>query len=171
MLVFLIGFMGSGKTTLGRSLAEEMNLNFYDTDELIEKVMEKTVSEIFEVFGEAYFRLSEHEILKILNPEEDAIIATGGGLPVSQANMDFLKTNGMVIFLDCSEDILLNRLEKDKAKRPATKDLNDRELKSFIRTKLRERRHHYEKAHMVYKVQNEDNAALKELKNYLSMFL
>lgn len=171
MLIFLVGFMGSGKTTVGKALAKELDLKFYDTDELIEKSLEMSVSQIFEVYGEAYFRLSEYDILKVIDLNTDAIVATGGGLPMVQTNMDFLRDNGMVIYLDCNEDVLLDRLEKGKATRPAIKNLKKTDLKYFIKSKLKERSSHYEKAHMIYKINTETDPVIKELKDYLSLFL
>ena len=163
--------MGSGKSYLGQALAKELNIKFYDTDELIEKSLGKSISEIFEIFGEDYFRLSEHEILKIFSPNETAIVATGGGLPMSASNMDLMKSNGMVIYLECNPSVITERLKNEQAKRPLISNLDHKELQSFVINSLNDRKVKYEKAHMIYHLNNGQEPILKELKDYLSLFL
>lgn len=110
--IYLTGFMGSGKTTIGRLLAEKWGIPAVDTDQFIEKQRNKTIREIFEVEGESQFREYEQHYLKLL-PTEDSIITTGGGIILNKENQKWMKDNGIVIYLHCDPDEILKRLEQD----------------------------------------------------------
>lgn len=163
--------MGSGKSRLGKSLADALEIKFYDTDRMIEESLGHSVAEIFEIYGEAYFRFSENQILQVLDPNENAIVATGGGMPMIDNNMDFLKENGMVIYLECEAELLAERLLKEQDKRPLLQNLNKADLKAFIENSLNERKARYEMAHMIYHHKETAGPACNELKDYLSLFL
>lgn len=96
--IFLIGFMGCGKTTLGRKLATRLGYTFYDLDHLLEEQAGMSVAEYFSSFGETAFRLAESEILKNTSYGENAVISTGGGLPCFFDNMDWMKAHGITLY-------------------------------------------------------------------------
>lgn len=113
--IYLTGFMGAGKTTIGKALGEYLKMPVFDTDEEIEKKEVLTISEIFERQGEAYFRACETRILGEL-PVEDTIITTGGGIVCKNENRKLLKEQGIVIFLFASEEEIAKRLERDETR-------------------------------------------------------
>jgi shikimate kinase len=113
--IYLIGLMGSGKTTIGKALGLSLNLPVIDSDEEISRMLGKTITEIFEVEGEASFRLLEAECLRRL-PVEDSIITTGGGIILCEGNRKWMQENGMVILLAASPEEILKRLEGDNTR-------------------------------------------------------
>ena len=117
MKIFLIGPMGSGKSTIGKVLSERLEYDFYDTDKLVEKVVGKKIKEIFEKNGEQYFRLKESEELDKTRKLKNAVIATGGGIIENEKNRLFLKEEKKVIFLDSSIERQYDRT-KESQKRP-----------------------------------------------------
>ncbi|MCK4956546.1 MAG: shikimate kinase [Candidatus Cloacimonetes bacterium] len=123
MMIFLIGFMGSGKTYLGKKAASELKLSFYDLDNEIEKKTGLSISKIFENKGERYFREIESEIL--LNWDKPGIIATGGGVIEMEKNRNFLKKQ-KTIWLDVDWETIYSRIEKSK--RPLVKQLTKNDL-------------------------------------------
>lgn len=116
--IFLIGFMGSGKSTLGRQLAEKLNYTFLETDQLVEQNVGLKITEIFEKFGEDYFRKKEHDILIQLQLVHNCIIATGGGMPCYFNNMELLNELGTTIWLEVDELTLVDRLKNETSERP-----------------------------------------------------
>jgi shikimate kinase len=110
--IFLIGMPSSGKSTLGRQLAKRLDYQFVDMDELIVNQELSSISDIFKYKGEDYFRKVESKVLKGIKPNQKLIIATGGGVPCFFDNMDFIKTNGISIFLNVSPEDLLKRIQK-----------------------------------------------------------
>ncbi|MEO5593124.1 MAG: shikimate kinase [Chitinophagaceae bacterium] len=150
MRIFLIGFMGSGKTHWGKILSRQMNLPYFDLDEVIVASEKLTVQQIFHDKGEEYFRIKEQEVLEALAEDHDnVIISTGGGTPCFFNNIDFMRQQGKVVWLNTSADILLERLLKQKHSRPLIKNISDSELKSFIIKKLQDRKMYYEQAHVM----------------------
>ena len=117
MKIFLIGPMGSGKSTIGKVLSERLEYDFYDTDKLVEKVVGKKIKEIFDQNGEQYFRLKESEELDKTRKLKNAVIATGGGIIENEKNRLFLKEEKKVIFLDSSIERQYDRT-KESQKRP-----------------------------------------------------
>lgn len=150
--VFLIGYMGSGKTTLGRTLAKEMECDFIDLDNFIEGRFHKTVKDIFAERGEEGFRKIEHNLLEEVAEFQDVIIACGGGTPCHFNNMDIMNSSGLAIFLTTPTSVLLARLSlpQHKAKRPIIANKTDEELKLFIEKNLIERDPFYNKAKMKF---------------------
>ncbi len=115
--IVLIGFMGSGKTSVGRCLADLLTYQFRDTDQLIERRLSDTISHIFEVQGEEYFRTQETELLKELVAElNNTVVSTGGGLPIREQNSRLLKELGYVVFLKSSKETTLARLKGDTSR-------------------------------------------------------
>ena len=137
--IFLIGMMGAGKTYWAQKMAKWNKCVGYDLDALIEMNEEKTIAEIFEEEGEEYFRKVEAKILRWFKEKKKFIIATGGGTPCFQENMSWMKKEGLVIWLDPSLEVLVNRLSLEKQQRPLIASLNDNEIAAFIENKLVER--------------------------------
>lgn len=144
--IFLIGYMGAGKTTLGRALAKDLNIQFIDMDSYIETRFCKTISKIFAEKGEEGFREIERRILHEVGDFEDVIISTGGGTPCFFDNVEYMNSQGTTVFLDVPEERLFIRLSIARNNRPLIKEKSDEELKSFITEQLGKRRPHYEKA-------------------------
>ena len=114
MKIFLIGYRCTGKTTIGKFLAHRLNFNFFDTDLLIEQVSGLNISQIVEKFGWKKFRRLEKENLFDIKDNEDAVIATGGGIIIDPENQDFIKKNGFCVWLDADLKTILHRLNTDK---------------------------------------------------------
>lgn len=113
--IVLIGFMGCGKTTVGKALADRMEYEFYDTDEMIEKKENMKIPEIFEKNGEEYFRKVETGLLeKLAASMEKAVISSGGGLPLRKENRKILKNTGLVVYLNADKETTYNRVKNDK---------------------------------------------------------
>lgn len=147
--VFLVGFMGSGKSTIGKYIANDMKWEFIDMDNYFEKKHNCTIKEYFAQYGEDQFRVAENEVVKELSTAENAVIATGGGAPCYYDNMDIMNSAGATIYINVEPEDLANRLSKAKSKRPLLADKSDEELLDYIKSKLGEREEHYRKAKMV----------------------
>lgn len=160
--------MGSGKSYLGRKLAYQLGINFLDLDAYIEKKHGSTIPRIFEHKGEAAFRRIETEALVDTFVLENIIIATGGGTPCYFNNIEKMRENGLVIFINPTIDILIKRLGNDKTERPVL--ANETDLKSFIKSKLKSRLPDYKLAHLIYEVKADGDNAL-DLGDFLSGFL
>ena len=144
--LFLIGFMASGKTTIGKHLSTLLNQPFLDTDLLLEERAQQNLKDFMLESGEISFRLLEREILKeVIDNQQKAVVATGGGLPCFEENTKLLIENGVLVFIDTPEDVLCKRLLNDDS-RPLIVNLNETELKNYIKLKLAERRLFYEQA-------------------------
>jgi shikimate kinase len=147
MKIFLIGFMGSGKTYCGKQLSGKLHIPFYDLDELIITEKGKTINEIFTEEGEEYFRLKEKEILHtITESHETFIMACGGGTPCYFNNIEYMNESGVTVWMNTPVDILHERLLKEKENRPLLKELSDEQLKSYIIKKFADRKMYYEQA-------------------------
>jgi shikimate kinase len=151
--IFLIGMMGAGKSYWTKKISKWIKSAGYDLDDLIEMNEEKTIAEIFNEEGEAHFRKVETKILKWFKEKKKYVLATGGGTPCFSENMDFMKKEGIVIWLDESADVLVKRLSEGKAHRPLIAHLSDSELNSFIEQKLVERYPFYKQA--TYRLQSD----------------
>ena len=161
MKIFLIGFMGSGKTHWGSQLSARLKLPFYDLDTVIAEKEGLSVSEIFSSKGEEYFRFREKETLEtILAEHESFILSCGGGTPCFFNNIEFMKKHGKVIWLNTSVDALMQRLRKERSSRPLIADVDDDDLRRTIVRRLSERRMYYQQADVTV---NEENATLDEL--------
>lgn len=145
MKIFLVGYMGSGKTTVGRILAEKMKLEFIDLDKRIEKSFGRSIPEIFFHHGEQAFRLHERECLhNLLNEPTQCVVATGGGTPCFFDSMDLMKEAGQTIFLKCSPEVLFERLKGASSRRPLLSRLSDTEKLNYITKHILERNRYYE---------------------------
>ncbi|HEY8387340.1 MAG TPA: shikimate kinase [Parasegetibacter sp.] len=151
MRIFLIGFMGAGKTYRGKQIAKYFNLPFFDLDQEIAEREGREIPAIFLEEGEEYFRLKEKEILEEITNrfgefDSGFVLSCGGGTPCFFNNIEFMKKHGKVIWLDLPTEVILERLLKEKQSRPLIRDINDEELKLYITRKLHERKMYYEKA-------------------------
>jgi len=165
-MLYLIGFMGVGKTTIGKQIAAFNKVVFIDTDSQIEKETSKSIKEIFETDGEIAFRKLETDTIRSINRK--AIIACGGGLPAHNNNIEYLKHKGTVIYLKASTETLIKRLEKNKNKRPLISKLTNDKLLEFIRKILKEREKTYKQAD--YTIET-DNKTVKEVLREINSLL
>jgi shikimate kinase len=143
MNVFLIGMMGSGKTTIGKNLAKVLNYQFIDTDKEIENLLSKSISQIFEEEGEAAFRKKEEQVLNALIQHDRQVIATGGGLPCFNNLMELINTSGISVYLKAEPAFLASRLKTNKEERPLIAHLTDDELLEFLNQLLSKREAYY----------------------------
>ena len=150
MRIFLIGFMGSGKTHWGRRIAEKLQIPFYDLDAVIVNSEGMSISEIFINKGEEYFRYIEKQTLEdLVAREKNFVLSAGGGTPCFFNNIDFMKRNGKVLWLNTSLEALNQRLMKEKMSRPLLKGITETGLRAYIIRKLSERKMYYEQADLM----------------------
>jgi shikimate kinase len=153
MKIFLVGLPGSGKTTLGRQLARQLNISFLDLDTEIEKEEQAVISEIFSKHGEDYFRKRESERLqKLCDSKENFVLSTGGGAPIFHDNMEKMNSAGKTIFLDVPTAEIMNRLLRSNlTKRPLFAKMNKEELKDKIEFMRSQRFTFYKQANLSIK--------------------
>ncbi|MDR0395531.1 MAG: shikimate kinase [Tannerella sp.] len=144
--IFLVGYMGAGKTTLGKALARRMNLSYIDTDQFLENRYHKKVCDIFASEGETQFRNLEYRILCEVSEIENVIISTGGGLPCFHDSMAVMNRMGTTVYLEVSVEELAARLKVSKTVRPVLQNRSGEELVDFVRENLNKRRPFYEQA-------------------------
>jgi len=161
--IFLIGMMGSGKSHWLKQMAKWNKSVGYDLDALIEMNEEKTIAEIFNEDGEVYFRKVESKILRWFKEKKKYVVATGGGTACTQENMDWMKKEGVVIWLDESVDVLVKRLSTEKAHRPLISHLSEQQLADFLEQKLVERHPFYKQADYRLTSDQTTEAGLKKL--------
>lgn len=149
MKVFLIGYMGCGKSTLGRKLSEQLNIPFIDLDKYIEQKYFKSIPQIFAEEGETEFRKKEQKALREVADFERIIVATGGGAPCFFDNMELMNQAGLCVFLDVPTAELADRLSQSKTERPLIKGKSKEELLAFIENAMAVRRPFYEKARCI----------------------
>lgn len=161
MRIFLIGFMGSGKTHWGKQLAKQLKIPYYDLDDVISGKEKKSVSQIFAESGEETFRVKEREVLESLIDENATmVLSCGGGTPCFFNNIETMKKYGVVVWLNTHVEVLLTRLKSEKASRPLIKNVPDSDMRSYIVRKLNERRMYYQQADV--SIDNEDSISLNE---------
>lgn len=141
--IFLTGYMGAGKTTLGKAFAREMHLSFIDLDWYVEQRFHESVRDLFVGRGEEAFRLLERNMLHEAGEFEDVVISTGGGTPCFFDNMDYMNARGQTVFLDVHPDILFRRLRVATRQRPVLQGKTDEELRAFILEALEKRSPYY----------------------------
>ena len=155
--IILIGYMGAGKTTVGKALSKELGIIFYDLDWYIESRMRKSVSQIFAERGEEGFRKIEYNMLHEVAEFENVIISCGGGTPCFFDNMDYLNQQGQVVYLKADPEVLYKHLLMGKVERPLLKGKTPEELIAYITEHLKEREPYYNKAQHVLDVSVLDN--------------
>ena len=166
-MIYLIGYMGAGKTTITKLLANELHLPFYDTDQEIEEKEKKSVTDIFKKDGELHFRMLETELLK--NITQNSIISCGGGLPIHNNNMGLINSKGISIYLKASDNCLFNRLKNEKQNRPLIGNKTDEKLKVYIKHELQNRSPFYNLANHTILVDNKSkNEVLREVNTLIS---
>ncbi|MCB9305499.1 MAG: shikimate kinase [Lewinellaceae bacterium] len=160
--IFLIGFMGSGKTRWGRVVADTLHYPYLDLDEEIEGGERRSVSDIFETDGESGFRKLEQQYLHRMIARPNALISTGGGTPCFFDNMAWMKQHGITIYLKCPPAVLFFRLKNDKP-RPLLKGLDDDGLMDFIEARMIEREPVYLQADHIVEYTADERSMLQAL--------
>ncbi|MDE6825085.1 MAG: shikimate kinase [Duncaniella sp.] len=148
--IYLIGYMGSGKSTLGKALAQRCEIEFIDLDDYIEARAGKKIREIFADDGEAAFRDLERRMLLEVSGKDCVLVACGGGTPCFGDNMELMNSHGTTILLQTSHERLFERLKRGRHKRPLIASLTDEELDVFISEQLAKRMPHYSKSAEVF---------------------
>jgi shikimate kinase len=159
MRIFIIGFMGSGKTKRGKKIAGGLGYSFYDLDELIEKKYNRSVFEIFQNSGEETFRNFEHAALTEIIGSDNFVLSAGGGTPCFCNNMEIMNSHGITLYLKADKQFLKSRLICKTDERPLLKGKSEAELEEFIKVSLAFREKFYNKARLVYdavKVKNKE---------------
>lgn len=149
MIIFLVGFMGCGKSTIGRMVAKRLGFAFADTDKMVEEAAGKSIEEIFGHDGEAAFRRMETEILLLISPQDDIIVATGGGAPCTPGNIDIMSRTGRIVYFDTEPERLFGRLKRGRERRPKIAGMDDAALMAFIKKSLSEREKYYSQASVI----------------------
>ena len=149
--IFLTGYMGAGKTTLGKAFAREMNVPFIDLDWYIEERFHKSIRELFTERGEASFRELERNMLHEVGEFEDVVVSTGGGTPCFFDNMDYMNVCGDTVFLQVEPEVLFHRLKVAKQQRPLLANKSDEELMNFICEALQKRHPFYSQAKFLFR--------------------
>jgi shikimate kinase len=148
-VIYIIGFMGSGKSTAGKKLASLLDWSFMDLDQSIEQYTGKSIPDIFSQEGETYFRKIESQLLRNIYTHTNTVISTGGGAPCHDDNMDFMLDTGLTIYLKLTPPQLNSRLKEGKGERPLIRDLGPQELLQYIEKKLSEREPEYGRSDII----------------------
>ena len=164
--IFLIGFMGSGKTTLGKALAQKLGVDFIDLDLYIETRYHKTVREIFAESGEERFRQIEKSLLHEVADFENVIIAAGGGTPCFFDNIDYMNGHGTCVYLKASVEELCKRLAGGRESRPLLRGKSDEELLLFIDQSIARRETYYTLRKKTYKTRKRRKNRCKNYESY-----
>lgn len=161
MKIYLLGFMGCGKTHWGKELSHKLKVPFFDLDEQIEASEGKKIVGIFAEEGEEFFRQKEKEILHLITESHESfIMACGGGTPCFFNNIDYMNSSGTTVWINCSVDCLHSRLVKEKEKRPLIRELTDEQLKSYIIKKFADRKIFYQQSSVII---SEDDVSLEKI--------
>lgn len=171
MLIFLVGYAGCGKSSLGKRLARRLGKQYVDTDKLVEREVGATVADIFYYEGEEYFRSAERATLERLVDEGfDGVVATGGGLAVWGDNMERMCEVGNTVYLRRSPEKILARLtDYGRQKRPMFRGKSDEELLEFMRVHMAEREPYYNQAHIVIECDAySDDEAVEKIVDYIN---
>lgn len=171
MILFLVGYAGSGKSTLGRHLARRLSCQVVDTDKRVEQMVGASVADIFHYEGEEYFRQAEREALEsALSSGDTLIISTGGGLPTWRDNMEWMNGVGVTIYLKRTPEQILSRLSAyGREKRPMFRGKSDEELLEFMREQMAQREEYYAKSKISIDCTSmSDDAAVEYIANIVT---
>lgn len=163
MRIYLIGYMASGKSSLGRRLARKLEYPFFDLDLALEEESGKGIRDMFVEDGEPAFREMEREMLHRLSNNARAVIATGGGTPCFFDNMDFMNETGVSVYLKMSPQSLVHRLENARTARPLIEGKQGEVLADFVRRTLKEREVFYQRAHIIIKGESARAGQIKSM--------
>ena len=155
--IILIGYMGAGKTTIGKALAQELGVPFYDLDWYIETRMRRTIKQIFDEKGEEGFRRIEHNMLHEVAEFENVVVSCGGGTPCFYDNIDYMNSQAQVVYLKASPEVLYEHLQMGHRVRPLLLGKSPDEVRTFIVEQLAQREPFYSKAHYTLNVDLLDN--------------
>ena len=155
--IILIGYMGAGKTTVGRELAKELGLMFYDLDWYITSRMRRTVAQLFEEHGEDGFRQIERNMLPEVAEFENIVLSCSGGTPCFFDNMDYMNQKGDTVYLKATPEVLYAHLKMGKGVRPLLLNKTPEQVEAFVKTQLKEREPFYTKAKHTFDVSLLDN--------------
>jgi len=154
MVIYIIGFMGCGKSTSGKLLAQHLHYEFIDLDILFQTKFKMNIPAYFEKFGEEAFRKSEYELLREIDITKNLVVATGGGTPCFSDNMEYLKSTGITVYLQLTPALLYKRLASSHTVRPLVTGKKPDELKAWIEDSVKERTVYYKKAHVIIDARN-----------------
>ena len=152
--IYIIGFMGSGKTTIGKLLAQKLDFRFVDLDKMIEEYEGKTIPALFELKTEKGFRILEKKYLELTTQFQKTVISCGGGTPCFFDNINIINEKGISLYLEMNVAALQVRLKNSKTVRPLLINKTDEELKTFIENKLAERQPFYKQAMLTFNALN-----------------
>ena len=164
MKIYLIGYMGSGKSTLGRGLAEALGISWIDLDTEIESRYKISVPDFFSKYGETAFRDVEHKVLNDIASIPDIIVSTGGGVPCFHNNMELMNQTGLTIYLEATPALILTRIGPYAWKRPLFQKMDGTDTLEKITEHLKSREMYYQQARITIDATNPD---IKELKNQI----
>ena len=167
-VIFLVGFMGAGKSSVGKLLSVLLGVDFIDSDSSIEKNEGMSIDSIVKNHSWDYFRETEAEWLGKLDPNNIIVCATGGGLPYFHDNMEKMLQVGTVIYLECSNDVLFERMSNQNANRPLLSALSGDELKEFIAATLADRASCYSRANIIINGNDNVEAIAKQIAKILA---
>ncbi|MBO4307767.1 MAG: shikimate kinase [Bacteroidales bacterium] len=149
MLIYLIGYSYSGKSTMGKRLAELLGYDFFDTDEAIEQKYHVYIPVFFKRYGEQAFRIIESQILESTADMRNTVVATGGGASCSEKNIHFITEHGLAVYLQMTVDDIMERIAHARRSRPSLSGMNTEEKKEYISEKMDERLQYYSQAPIV----------------------
>ena len=172
--IIFIGYMGAGKTTIGKALSKELDIPFYDLDWYIQTRMRKTVAQLFSERGEEGFRQVEYNMLHEVAEFEDVIISCGGGTPCFFDNIDYMNRQGETVYLKATPEVLYGHLKMGKSVRPLLIGKTENELLTHIEQQLSVREHYYKQAKHVLDVSLMDDyekikITVRELRKLLNI--
>jgi shikimate kinase len=163
MKIYLVGYMGCGKSTLGKELAEALGISWIDLDDEFELRFKISIPDFFKKYGEVAFRELEHKLLTDISAIPDLVVSTGGGAPCFYANMDVMNLTGLTIFLSASPELLLSRIESSVRKRPLFQQMQGENTLLNIIRHLQIRETYYKKAQLTIDASKPDIQELKDI--------
>jgi len=163
MKIYLIGYMGSGKSTLGKGLAKALDISWLDLDTEIESRYKISIPDFFSKYGETAFRDVEHKVLTDISSIPDLVVSTGGGVPCFHNNMEFMNQTGLTIYLEATPEIILTRIGPYAWKRPLFQQMDGADIMEKITVHLKSREEFYQQAQITIDASNPDIEKLKDL--------